>query len=98
MLYWKAPTVSELHQWNMKATDFPEPHVEVWEESWDALNLFGQYSTQWRVGMNGPTGLDFNVFHHALDRKGVTGDEFDDMMRDIRIIELAALAKIHEDK
>lgn len=45
--------------------------------------------------MNGPTGLDFNVIHHALDRKGITGEEYDDFIADMRVIESVALRKIH---
>lgn len=75
-------------------TDFVNPDVEVWEEHWDALQLFLVYSSQWRTGMNGLVGIDFNVFHHALDRKGIVGDEFDQYVSDLRVIEKAALDKI----
>jgi hypothetical protein len=74
-----------------RESDFPEPCVEVWEEHWDVINLYVTYSTQWRVGMNGVVALDMNVFHHALDRKGVVGEEFDDFIDDLRTIERAAL-------
>ena len=58
------------------------------------LQLFRTYSTQWRVGANGPVGLDFNVFHHALDRKGVTGEAFDEWIDKLTTIESAALAQL----
>lgn len=95
-LYWKQPTASELVGTAHRLEDFKELHVEVWEENWDVLNLFVQYSTQWRMGMNGPAGLDFTVIHHALDRKGITGEEFDRYVSDMQTIEQAALLKIHE--
>jgi hypothetical protein len=78
-----------------KVSDYPEPHVEVWNEHWDVINLFTLYSTQWRTGMNGPTGLDFNVIHHALDRKGIEGEMFDQFVSDLRVIERAALVELH---
>lgn len=75
-------------------TDFTdnEPVVEVWLENWDVIDLFQMYSTQWRVGMNGPIGLDFNVLHHALDRKGITGDDYDVWLYKLKIIEAQALS------
>lgn len=43
--------------------------------------------TQWRHGFNGPTGLDYNVLLHELDRRGLTGDEYDDLFGAMRVIE-----------
>lgn len=78
----------------MKPSDFPEPEYEVWDENWDSIGLFMLYSSQWRMGPGGPIGLDFNVIHHALDRKGVKGDEYDKFIDDLRTIEQAALKEI----
>lgn len=66
----------------------------MWEENWDVIELFRLYSTQWRASAHGLVGLDFNVFHHALDRKGVTGAEFDEWISKLVVIESAALAQI----
>lgn len=96
MLYWSAPTAAELAGSAYKVSDFPEPHVDVWDENWDVLHLFRLYSTQWRVSMGGPVGLDFSVLHHALDRKGIKGDEYDTYIANLRIIESAALQQIHK--
>ena len=71
--------------------DYPEPNVDVWDENWDALQLFANYSNQWRMGAAGPVGLDYNVLHHALDRKNLTPSAYDDWLDDLRIIENAAL-------
>jgi hypothetical protein len=80
----------------MKPEDFPEPEVALWPENWPCLNLFTQLSTQWRVGMNGPTGLDYNVFFHEMDRNGVHGDDYDEMLAGLRVIETTALDEIHK--
>jgi hypothetical protein len=80
----------------MKPEDFPEPEVQVWDDNWLAITLFLTYSSQWRVGMAGPIGLDFNVIHHALDRKGITGEAFEDTIEDMKIIEATALKMIHK--
>lgn len=34
---------------------------EVWPENWDAVRVFASIQTQWRIGMAGPTGLDYAV-------------------------------------
>lgn len=34
---------------------------EVWPENWDAVQVFASIQTQWRIGMAGPTGLDYAV-------------------------------------
>jgi hypothetical protein len=95
-LYWKTPAASELTAWKLKPSDFPEPCVEVWEENWDVIHLFKLYNNQWRMGPAGPVGLDFGVIHHALDRKGVTGDAYDDFIYDMRILEEAALTELYK--
>lgn len=76
--------------------DYDPPKVELWPDNWPPIRLFTQVSTQWRVGMNGPTGLDYNVVFHELDRTGVVGDDFDEMMAALRAIESTALDEIHK--
>lgn len=95
-LYWKAPTAASLAGTAYRVSDFPEPVVEVWDEHWEALMLFRQFSSQWRFGMNGPAALDLNVFQHALDKRGVSGDDYAQIMDDLSVIEGAALTQIHK--
>jgi hypothetical protein len=76
--------------------DYERPEVDLWPENWPVVRLFTQVTTQWRVGMNGPTGLDYNVVFHELDRTGVAGDAYDDMMAALRVIESTALEEIHK--
>ena len=57
---------------------------------------FIQLGTQWRTGMNGPTGLDYLALFGLLDRRGITGDEFDSVFEDIRTLESAALEEMHK--
>jgi hypothetical protein len=74
-----------------------EPHVEVWDENWDVIELFRLYSRQWRMAMNGPVALDYTVFHHELDRKGVPEDEYDKIVWQLKIVEEQALKLIHRN-
>lgn len=94
-LYWKAPTAASLAGTAYKLSDFPEPRVEVWEESWDSILLFRQFSSQWRFGPNGPAALDLNVFQNVLDKRGVSREDYDRIMDDLCVIEGAALTQIH---
>lgn len=71
--------------------------IELWDENWDVFHLYLSYPNQWRVGAGGPVGLDMSVFHHALDRKGIKGDEFDEFVEDLLVIESAALKVFAED-
>lgn len=95
-LYWERPTAADLINTPYTLDDYPEPECEVWDENWDVVLLFQQNSTQWRTGMGGPIGLDYNVFHHALDRKRVSGADFDEAMQKLRVIESEALRQLHK--
>jgi hypothetical protein len=72
--------------------------VEVWPENWPAWILFDrEMRTQWRIGMGGPTGLDYGVLLRFMDRMGLDTDDFEQMLADVRVLEDAALAAIHSD-
>jgi hypothetical protein len=79
----------------MTAKDFPLPEVDIWPENWPPIELFTRISTQWRQGPGGPAGLDYNVVFHELDRKGLAGEIYDEMLAALRDIELTALQEIH---
>ena len=70
--------------------------VEVWPENWPAVEFFMQFSTQWRTGFSGATGLDYQVVFSLLDRR-VSGDEWQRMFDDLRVMEQAALAAMRTD-
>lgn len=94
-LYWRAPTPEELVGTSYLLTDFVEDDVDVWEDNWDAIELFRCYSTQWRIGPNGPVALDMTVFLHELDRKGVEEERYDRIVLQLRLVEAEALKWIH---
>ncbi|MET0332549.1 MAG: DUF1799 domain-containing protein [Dyella sp.] len=81
----------------MRLSDYPEPLVEIWPESWPAFDLYTQISTQWRVGYGGPTGLDYTVVYHELDRRNLDRETYDEMLAALRVIERAALTELHKD-
>lgn len=58
--------------------------------------LFCELRTQWRMGMSGPTGLDYSAMYRELDEQGFTGEERDLLKQDVRVMEGAALAAMYE--
>lgn len=81
----------------MKPKHFREPEVEVWEENWPAIQWFIRFATQWRMGMGGPVGLDYSVILHEMDRQGLSGDERDNLLDALQVIESARLDQIYKE-
>lgn len=55
-------------------------------------------STQWRVGMNGATGMDYNVLLHKMDRMKLSEEDYLQLESDMQIMENAALEQMRENK
>lgn len=68
----------------------------MWPENWPAWCTFCELESQWRTGMNGPTGLDYAPLFMRLDRLGLAPDEWEQRFADIRHIESAALTQMRE--
>lgn len=90
-MYTRLPTAQELGESGLLPADYVET-IEVWPENWPLVELFDLLDTQWHHGMNGPTGLRYDVVTEMLDRKGYTGDAWWAALNDIRAMERAALA------
>lgn len=65
----------------------PPPPYEVWSCNWPAFELFAALATQWRVGMNGPTGLIYQEAYLMMDEQGLT----DRTQRQQRMSQLRAM-------
>ena len=72
--------------------------VEVWPDNHAAFILFNNLSTQWRIGMGGPTGLDYAAVYPLLDRAAKDPQEWDELFSDIQVMESAALKQIGENR
>ena len=46
--------------------------------------------------MNGPTGLDYNVLFHVMEKRKLEAEEWDEMLLCIQAIEEGALAAMHQ--
>ncbi|SQI39270.1 Uncharacterised protein [Providencia alcalifaciens] len=68
--------------------------VEVVPDVWESYLVFSAMSTQWRVGMNGATGLDYSVIPNVLELLNIKNKAT--IFDDLRVMELKALELINE--
>lgn len=77
----------------------PEPAFEVYEENWDAVQVFSALSTQWRMsafsGFGAArlvhTGLDYGAIEPVYRLIGIRRDRRAAIFQQIRVMEEAAL-------
>lgn len=50
--------------------------------------------TQWRIGMCGPTGLDYQALFALIDFRGVSPDARPQLFDDLQVMEAAALTQM----
>ena len=70
--------------------------MELWPENEPAFALFTTINTQWRIGMGGPTGLDYNVLFSCMERMQLSPEAFDQIFADVRVIEIEALSILNK--
>ena len=95
-LYARLPSDSELNGTGLSAEDYIE-EVELWTENWPVISLFRKMATQWRIGMNGPTGLDYQTLFLLIDRQELSKEDAAQMFDDMRVCEAAALESLFEN-
>lgn len=71
--------------------------LEVFPDNWAAVIFYCEYVIhQWRVGMNGPTGLDHTAVLADIRTLRLPRVEADKLYADIRAIERFALEVMRE--
>lgn len=70
--------------------------VEVWPQNWRAFLVFAGLGTQWRVGMNGATGLDYSAVWATLNALVKSAQKRKKIFAQIRVMESAALELMSE--
>lgn len=68
-----------------------EAVTDIWPENWAALEVFSALQTQWRVGMAGPTGLDYAVLPVVMDLQGIAPAERAECFAGVQEMESEAL-------
>ena len=76
----------------------PERVAYLWPDNVRAWSCWQGVQTQWRVGMSGPTGLDYAAVYPLLDRKATDPEEWEQLFYDLRVMESAALEAIAESR
>lgn len=71
--------------------------VGVFHDNVEAVNLFISLSTQWRVGLGGPYGLDYTALYHKLDRMRLTDARYRELEEEILALEEGALKQMQEE-
>lgn len=79
------------------ATPMPLPgEVDVWPENLESVAFFTDYCpTQWRVGINGITGLDYTAVLACLRSLRLSSERREELFADVRSMESAALGAMH---
>lgn len=75
--------------------DFEDESFEVWPINGLAVGFFFDYcETQWRMGFNGPTGLDHSAVLADLRTLRLKREDFNQLYADVRHMERACLAEM----
>ena len=94
--YERIPTAAELEGTGFIPEDYEADDFELWPENMRAINLFTVLQTQLRTGGMGPTGFDYTVYFHRMDRMKLTEQEYEWLFDDIRTIEAEALTAMNK--
>jgi hypothetical protein len=66
-------------------------------ENGEAMGWFMKLQTQWRMGMNGPVGLDYQVFFLWAKDEGVKRSDRLWLLEDLRLVEREFLGVMRAD-
>lgn len=78
-----------------EAEGFQQCGDELYADNAQTVKVFIDMSTQWRVGVGGAVGLDYNVIPLVFDIRGVTDDDRGEVFDGLKIMERAALDVIN---
>ena len=62
------------------------------------VGVFIAMTTQWRIGMSGPTGLDYAALPAVLRLCAIPRAQHPDLFDDLRVMEAEALAYFGEQR
>ena len=82
-----------------KPSDFADDTFGVWQDNWQAVQLFTVLSTQWRYsgGMQSiPVGLDYTAVSAVFTMHEVKRRHQADLLAQLRVMEAEALNVLHK--
>ncbi len=74
--------------------DLGDDEIAVTPDIEESVALFQALSTQWRVSMDGPTGIDYTVIPMLASAYGI--NDLATVIKDIQLMESKALELIHK--
>ncbi|QIC15396.1 DUF1799 domain-containing protein [Providencia vermicola] len=74
--------------------DLDDNDVEVTPDIEASVMLFQALSTQWRISMDGPTGIDYAVIPMLASAYGIC--DLATVIKDIQLMESKALELMHK--
>lgn len=95
-MYESGPTDAELEVAGLTREDVTTS-CEIWPQNYQAYLLFCAMDTQWRIGMAGPTGLDYAALPVALRMIDAPRVDWQELMTDVRVMESAALQAMRKE-
>jgi hypothetical protein len=93
----KTPSAEEAALFGLTVEEASGPPVEVWPDNFLPVNVFMSMTTQWRIGMNGVTGLDYSALEPVMRMMGVSRKKWPEVFQDIGIMEGAAMETIRKE-
>lgn len=84
--------------WGFSFGDLLEEKIEVWPDVWPGFILFEAMSTQWRVGMSGAIGLDYQALPVVAKYLEFEDDLMPLAFNDLRSMESEVLKKMAEGR
>lgn len=83
------PTDDELSCFGLSKSDYEDEFIEIYPDVYESFLVFKSMLTQWRVGIGGVIGLDYNCLPWVMKLHNVKKEA--SALEDIRIMEATAL-------
>lgn len=87
-----------MSQLGLTLDDLDQTAVEVWPENMPILDVYRAMMTQWRMGFNGPIGLDYNVLPFVMRTARIPRDEWQDVFDGVRVAEAVTLEMWNKER
>lgn len=71
--------------------------IWLWPDTALVVEVFMSMGTQWRIGMNGATGLDYSALPFVLRALNVKRKYWSEFLDDIRLMESVALKEMRKE-
>lgn len=81
-----------------EAEGFQQCGDELYADNAQTVKVFIDMSTQWRVGMGGVVGLDYNVLPMIFSIRNIDGEERAEVFEGIKVMEGSALKTMREQQ